>query len=66
MFFSSKEVGTDMLFKKLLIVQRLIFIGAVAGAGEKNTPSRSKTDRLRNTGCNNSYFDALPLGEKKI
>ena len=33
------------------MTERLFLIGAGAGAGEKNTRSRSKTDRLRNTGC---------------
>ena len=32
------------------MVERLLFIRAGAGAGEKITWSRSKTDRLRNTG----------------
>ena len=32
----------------------MLFLGAGAGAGEKNTRSRSKTDRLRNTA------DSLP------
>ena len=47
--FSSKEVGTYFV-KKISIVQSLpvLFIGAGAGAGEKNTQNRSKTDRLRN------------------
>ena len=36
------------MFKKNLIVQSILFIGV--GAGEKNTRSRSKTDRLRKTG----------------
>ena len=56
-FFSCKEVGTGTgtLFNFFLIVQSLHFIGAGAGAkngavaGDKNTRSRSKTDRLRNT-----------------
>ena len=38
-----------MLFKKNVMVESLLFIGA--GAGEKITQSRSKMDRLRNTGC---------------
>ena len=38
-------------------LQSLLFIGA--GAGEKNTRSRSKTDRLRNTGCNQSELHCL-------
>ena len=49
--FSSKEGGT--LLKKIffLMVESLVFsgAGARAGAGEKITRSRSKTDRLSNT-----------------
>ena len=37
-----------MLFKIFFIVESLLFFGAGAGAGEKNTRSRSKMDRLRN------------------
>ena len=33
------------------MVKRLLFMGAGAGASEKKTRSRAKTDRLRNTGC---------------
>ena len=38
--------------EKFLMVESLLFIGAEAGAGEKNTRSRSrqKTGRLHNTG----------------
>ena len=54
-FFFSKEVGTGMLLKNFFfLVQCLLCIvaGARVGAGEKNTRSRSrsKTDRLHNTG----------------
>ena len=48
MIFFSKEEGM-LLKKKFLIVQSLLFIGAGTGAGEKNTRSGSKIDRLRNT-----------------
>ena len=46
-FFSSKD---GMLFKKFLWLKDYL-IGA--GAGEKNTRSRSKTDQLHNTANNN-------------
>ena len=51
-----------MLFKKILIAESLLFIGAGAGAGaragvgEKITRSRSKMDRLRNTGKNHTSY----------
>ena len=44
--FLGRKVG--MLFKKHLMVESLLFIED--GAGKKNTKSREKTDRLRNTG----------------
>ena len=68
---SSKEHGTGMLYKFFLMVESLLFIGAGAEAGEKNTRSRSKTDRLRNTGSDlgyllskNEYFIILNLQKK--
>ena len=37
----------DVVSKKMVMVESLLFIGA--GAGEKTTRSRTKMDRLRNT-----------------
>ena len=49
-----------MLFNKILIAESLLFIGAGAGAragvGEKITRSRSKMDRLRNTGKKHTSY----------
>ena len=45
-----------MSLKKNAIVESLFFIEAGTGAGEKNTRSRSKTDRLRNTGEEYEHF----------
>ena len=51
--FSSLEEG--VVFKKILMVESALFIGAEARAGEKNTRSRSKMDQLRNTGYSCSF-----------
>ena len=45
-----------MLKNNFLIIESLLFIGAGAGAGEKITRSRSKTDRLRNTASRGQQF----------
>ena len=39
-------------FKKKLMAESLLYLGARAGAVEKNTRSRSKMNQLRNTVCN--------------
>ena len=50
-----------MLSKEILIAESLLFIGA--GAVEKNNRSRSKTDRLHNTGLG-LYSLSLPTPSK--
>ena len=42
--------------QKIKMVESLLFIGAGAEAGEKNIRSRSKTDRLHNTGHNKAVI----------
>ena len=46
------EMEGVMLLIKKITVESLLFIEAGAGAGEKKTQIRSKTDRLCNTGLN--------------
>ena len=65
MIFSSKEDG--ILLKKLKWwISYFKAAGAGAGAGEKNTQSRSKTDRLRNTGPVGKKVEIIPATVHKV
>ena len=61
-----KFLKLGCLKKKKKWLKAYFFQGAGAGAGEKNTRSRSKVDRLRNTA--NYTIDALtcPISASKI